>query len=122
MPFVLPTFNLTVDIYSASAPPPGGTPRLTTSCQLRAPQANNAVILPSAGAQSSVTMLLPPGTDIRDPWCLPINSNDYVEVPPGSGRVYRVAFVDDIGKGFSNEHRFAILIKVFGVPWPVPIP
>jgi len=123
MAFVLPSFPIVCDIYDAGIPPPAGPPRIAGQvCQLRAPQANMTVVIPAAGAQSSVVLLLPPLTDIRDPWNLPINSSDWVEAPAGSGRVYRVSFVDDIAKGFSNEHRFAILIKVMGIPWPTPTP
>jgi len=122
MAFVLPTFNISVNIQDGGIVPPLGPPRLTLNGQLRAPHANNALIIPAAGATSTMVLLLPPGTDIRDPWSLPINNSDWVEAPAGTGRWYRVAFVDDIGRGFPNEHRFAILQKVFGVPWPTPIP
>jgi len=122
MAFVLPTFNLTVDIFNAAAPPPIGLPRLTVQAQLRAPQANGTGVVFSVGAVSSSTLLLPPGTDIRDAYCVPINSADWVEAPQGSGRLYRVIWVDDIARGFANEHRFAILFKTQGQPWPTPIP
>lgn len=123
MAFVLPTFPITCEIFDSGLPPPAGPARISGQpCQLRAPQANMTIIIPAAGATSSVVLLLPPGTDIRDPWNAPINSNDYVEAPSGSGRFYRVMFMDDIAKGFSNEHRFAVLIKVSGLPWPTPSP
>lgn len=61
---------------------------------------------------------LPARTDIRDaksPF-----GGDWCECPSGSSRVYRVVFVDDIGGGFANEHRLAILeTSTF---WPVPFP
>lgn len=123
MAFVLPTFNITVDIYSAGLPPPAGPPRVTAiAAQLRAPAANNIVIVSVASANSAMVLLLAPGTDIRDGFNTPINSSDWVEAPAGTGRFYRVVFVDDIGRGFPNEHRFAVLQKVLGVPWPTPIP
>jgi len=123
MAFVLPTFNIVVNIYSAGFPPPGGPPRLTNiAAQLRAPSANNVMYLSTVAANSAQCLLLPPGTDIRDRFCTPINSMDYVEAPAGTGRFYIVVIVDDIGRGFPNEHRYVILQKVIGVPWPVPIP
>lgn len=123
MAFVLPTFPIVCDIYSAGTPPPAGTPRIAgQACQLRAPAANNMVLIASLGTVSSVSLLLPPLTDIRDQFNTPINSADYVEVPAGSGRTYRVIWVDDIAKGFPNEHRYAILQKVLGLPWPTPTP
>lgn len=63
-------------------------------------------------------VMLPSATDIRPPNSA--GGADKVEMPAGSGRFYQVQFVDDIGKGFPNEHRFAILAQM-GV-WPTPIP
>lgn len=123
MAFVLPTFNITVHIYSAGLPPPTGTPRIIDQeAQLRAPAANNVMFVSSVGASSAMILLLPPGVDIRDQFNTPINSSDYVEAPAFTGRFYRVIFVDDIAKGFPNEHRYAVLQKVLGVPWPTPTP
>jgi hypothetical protein len=62
--------------------------------------------------------LFPPGTDIRDgsgP-----SGIDSLECPAGSGRYYYVTNVDDIAKGFANEHRYALVQKY--PPWPEPIP
>jgi hypothetical protein len=62
-------------------------------------------------------LLLPALTDVRGA----ITGNqDIVEVPAGSGRFYSVAFVDDVGKGFGNEYRFALIQQL--APWPVPTP
>lgn len=78
-----------------------------------------------------MTLLLPAGTDVRD---MKVGyQEDIVEVPTGSGRLYQVASVDDIGKGFPNEHRAAIIMPgseaIFGTAsnwngifWPTPIP
>lgn len=75
------------------------------------------------------TLLLPAGTDIRDQCCN--GTEDVVEVPAGSGRWYQVIGVDDSGKGFPNEHRIAVLQKIYetvdpvafpGLFWPTPIP
>lgn len=123
MAFVIPTFPIVCDIYTAGTYP-AGAPRLAAvPCQLRAPAASQAnVIVPVAGQTVAMTLLLPPLTDIRDSFNVPINSRDEVEVPAGSGRVYIVAIADDIAKGFANEHRYAILQKVLGLPWPTPTP
>jgi len=121
--FVLPTFNVTCNIYTINFPPPAGPPRLAdVPCQLRAPSANNILIVSSLQANSAMVVLLPPLTDIRDAFSPPINNRDWIEVPAGTGRYYTVIYVDDIGKGFPNEHRFAILHKMTAIPWPVPIP
>lgn len=123
MAFVLPTFNLTTDIWTAGTYPAGAPRLVDVPCQLRAPSASNAAnAVPVAGATVTMIVLLPAGTDIRDRFNLPINSSDVLEIPKGSGRSYTVVIVDDIGKGFPNEHRFAVLLKVLGFPWPTPSP
>lgn len=124
MPFVLPTFNITCEIYTWPLNIPGG-PRITAQpCQLRAPAANNGGFGSGLLAVTQIIpILLPPGTDIRDQYSAPINAPDYVEVPSGSGCFYQVMWVNDIGKGFSNEHRYATLAKTTAAGgWPVPIP
>jgi hypothetical protein len=77
----------------------------------------------------SPALLLPPLTDIRDNSCG--TRSDVVECPADTRRWYNVSAVDDIGKGFDNEHRVATLQKggwfgdwvTFGfTPWPAPIP
>jgi len=122
MAFVLPTFNLTADVYTSGDTPGVDPPRITIDCQLRAPSVHNmAQNAINQNAQQGMILLTPPGTDLRDNHSTPGNAPDVVEVPPGSGRIYVVQIVDDIGKGFPNEHRFAILYKP-GFAWPVPIP
>jgi hypothetical protein len=76
------------------------------------------------------TLLVPALSDIRDLKCRAVE--DVVEVPSGSGRWYQVASVDDIGKGFSNEHRGVVIFPISenlfptgsyaGLNWPAPIP
>jgi hypothetical protein len=72
----------------------------------------------NVGDDLLMTLLLPVGTDVRSPACP--SGADTVEVPAGSGRFYTAIGVDDIGKGFSNEHRAAVLRT--RAPWPQPIP
>lgn len=78
---------------------------------------------------STPQLLLPAGTDVRDGSTG--GEADIIEVPAGSGRWYSVMSVDDMGKGFPNEHRFALLHKIYerlnpilflGANWPTPIP
>lgn len=122
MPFVLPTFNLTCNIYTWPFPTVN-PPRISPVCQLRAPAANNGGFGSGLLAVTQIIqLLLPPGTDIRDTYCTPINAPDVVEVPAGSGCHYQVMWVNDIGKGFANEHRYATLAKTAAIAWPVPIP
>jgi len=132
MSFTLPTFNLNVNIFTGPWP---GVFRSTVLGNLAVGRRVTAVAGPWAFSIPSYngaapTLLLPPLTDIRDASCGP--NSDFVEVPAGSGRFYQVAYVDDIGKGFANEHRFAWLEKVVqgiagggsfpGFFWPTPIP
>jgi len=75
------------------------------------------------------SLLVPPLTDIRDSSC-GVNQ-DVIECPADSRRWYSADGVDDIGKGFDNEHRCVTLAKIgwylpwttYGfTPWPAPIP
>ncbi len=135
MAFILPTFNLAVDVYTG--PFIGhGAPRLSVMGNLayskRVTEGVVSGLIPSdAIAQVPVKLLLPVGTDVRDASVANPPNSDLVQVPAGSGRWYYVANVDDIGKGFANEHRCAIIFKIYeaidpplfpGLLWPTPIP
>jgi hypothetical protein len=119
MAFRLPAFNLTCGIHTG--PGISGPLRLTSRCNLAWGERINAVYVQTAGVPSQplgyMCLLLPPLTDIRG--ILATGGQDYVEVPIGSGRWYAVQFVDDIGKGFANEHRGALLIQDIQ---PTPLP
>lgn len=132
MAFNVPEMPLAVDIYTG--PWASRVLRLSTVGNL-APgrrtvdgpfgwDAGNAI------GPLSVFLLLPAGTDIRD-WSCGGHQTDFVDCPAGSGRWYGVLNVDDFGKGFPNEHRFAMIAKVFSflngtsypaLDWPTPIP
>lgn len=107
MPYVVPTFNLSAGIWSFGVGPPF-IPRLIVDCQLRYNPLTT--FYPVA--------LLPKLTDVRDSWST--NNEDVMEIPLGSGRLYNVYIVEDIAKGFTNEHRAATLYK--NGNWPIPIP
>jgi hypothetical protein len=120
MGYTLPTFNVPVSIWHDPNVPPAAADvqtygNLTPGRRMITPYA-----LEPAGAQvpAAMYLLLPAGTDIRD--AKSGNPVDLVEVPTGSGRFYKVGFVDDVALGFFNEHRFA---QLAGEPtWPVPFP
>lgn len=145
MAFRVPTFPLTVAIWRSTSlvtnPPDAVTVGNLVASR---PEAEP---LPAIGvgtlAQRQVvaaywgrfaTILFPKLTDVRPP-----NSTtdaDVVECPAGSKRYYWVTWVDDAGKGFANEHRYAYVVALqtpavvglFGNPcgitaaWPTPVP
>lgn len=132
MPFRLPTFNLFCNIgnddngfFEWPTEPWLVGPRISHQrCALvfgrrvNAPSQDDA--WPSGLPSYLMSLLLPAGTDIRS-----MQSSDgiadTVEVPEGSGRFYGVASVDDIGRGYANEHRSALLVALLGT-WPTPYP
>lgn len=131
MAFTLPSFPIQCNVYTG--------PWLTRVLRLGSQECNLAIgrrvqqssnIAPFTNLSfAQPTLLLPPLTDIRDQSCTGIE--DVVECPRASGRWYQVIGVDDMGKGFPNEHRFAVLSKIYqtldpadfpGLFWPAPIP
>ena len=143
MAFHPPTFNLTVNLWRGPNPvtnPPTFVFQGNLAIgrrQLFAPPAISTAAQFTAGPQygDATELLLPKGSDIRGPQNA--GYTDIVEVPAGTGRYYLVLWVDDVGRGFSNEYRLALLkqcdfqmvsLTAFGatfgsVPaWPVPTP
>jgi len=135
MSFSVPTFNLTAGIWTGNNALPTTPPRLTSPCNLAIGRSSRAyefrnftIVRRDRGLSLISPAFFPAGTDIRDDSCS--TGFDLVELPLGSSRWYWVTFVDDVAKGFSNEHRLAVLQKVYNyqgfftlVPqWPTPIP
>jgi len=121
MAYVLPTFNLSVHIWrngNAVTNPPDVIALGNLTPGRRVFSGDGATV-PTSLWYPIMFLLLPVGTDIRGELDTG-GAMDTVEVPAGTGRYYAVQFTDDIGKGFANEHRFAILNQVG--PWPHPIP
>lgn len=132
MSFSVPTFNLTCGIHTVT-PPSNYDLRLQSACNLamgkRTAWPFGGSAIDSANVGFTAQLLLPALTDVRD--SSGGHVADVVEVPIGSGRFYQVQMVDDVGKGFPNEYRFATLAKIwafgdwipYNVPnWPIPIP
>jgi hypothetical protein len=143
MGFRLPTFNLNVNIWGAGSHV--GNPADRTCVGNLSPGerrsmigssedfANLAGLTPPMLGMVLMTqfmyLLVPKLTDIRS-WDFSggFDPCDCVEVPAGTGRYYMVTAVDDVGKGFANEHRFAVLLALtpawmaFLNPWMVPPP
>ena len=130
MGFALPAFDLKCNLYTetGAGPPYPGARALRLSLVVCNLQASRRAQVTSTGGTSdvgvyvnSMYLLLPPLTDVRGPvqYSSLLDAGDCVEVPAGSGRFYAVTFVDDVGKGFLNEFRFAVLQQV---QTPVPLP
>src|SRR6516225_619651 len=114
--FVLPHFNLDVGIWRPGShlynpPDVEATGNLSPGRITGAPFPEGLAVAIGLGG---MWLRLPIGTDIRDPKA-PAGA-DTCEVPRHSQRFYTVQWVDDIGFGFTNEHRFAI-IQALGT-WP----
>lgn len=125
MAFTLPTFNLLCNIWHSPNVPVINPPDIALlRCNLAWGRRTN-VGLGNEGTNpvdGNMTLLLPALSDIRDVSGGAARA-DFVEVPAGTGRYYFAAFVDDIGKGFANEHRGAVIVKTIGsILWPIPIP
>ena len=129
MAFEIPTFNILCNIFPCTGlgylvDMVGGTPRLANQpCNLAhgrrvAVTSTGGTTLPGI-PQMTMGLLLPALTDIRGPQdnisaAQPETGivGDYVECPSGTGRWYGVAAVDDVGKGFANEYRYAALLAL----------
>jgi hypothetical protein len=129
MSYVLPNFNLFVNVWRVLGA--GGTyaaPDAQFNCNLSPGKRVMMGIVPVGPNEGVMCMelLLPSGVDVRSRW----NNieRDLVEVPAGSERFYEVIQVDDIGKGFANEHRIAWIFYLnlgaqnFAPPILAPVP
>lgn len=129
MGYQLPVFNLTCNIWTGIPPTPdvslpAGPPRLAlVPCALVYGRRVNVASTGGTGSAGiplqCMNLLLNALADIRGPQ--DDTCNDLVECPAASGRFYWVSFVDDIGKGYANEHRTAGLLAIVG-GWGAPYP
>lgn len=124
MAFRLPVFNLTVYIWRGNLNPTLDPPSVVSEGNLAWGRRTAA---PASGGTDSLgvvftapLILLPARTDVRSAEKGEPVGDDYVEAPAGSGRLYYSVYVEDIGRGFDNEHRAAILTPA--AAWPQPIP
>jgi len=119
MPYITPNFNLTANVWRAGNAV-GNPPDLVTDAQLRhTGKLTTPVDARTSYLEPMMALLVPAGTDLRSPyqgW-----GPDNVEIPAGSGRYYICIGVDDVGKGFTNEHRCGYLMKNTPL-WPSPMP
>jgi len=133
MAFTVPEFPIVCNIYTG--PWLGKVLRLSdVPCNLAWGKRVNALPQINANADlldgtPQMTLLLPALTDVRS--TIISGTGDVVEIPSGSARWYGVLAVDDIGKGFPNEHRGAYVLQISkyvdsiayaGLTPPVPWP
>jgi len=117
-------FNLTCDIYS-DGDYPANPPRLAgVLCQWRTIAKLHSSSFQVVGYPLRVQteMLLPVGTDARfNVDAFGTIFQDTILLGPGTLDLpFYVEFVYDVGKGFTNEYRIALVIPRF--PWPQPQP
>lgn len=121
MSFSVPSMPLNCNIWRNANGPPAPAD-VTENCNLAWGRRTSSLQgIEDPQGEPFMSLLLPAGTDIQSAKCGA--GNDWVECPAGTGRFYTCIGVDDIGKGFSNEHRAAVLVATtnFG-NWPTPIP
>lgn len=126
MSFTLPTFNLNVNIWRhQGVSPPVGAPDVTAMGNLAAGRrivssewTMGDPLVDAFYFHHEDQLLLPKLTDIRG--VNSVTGTDAVECPAGSGRFYEVRWVYDAGKGFTNEHRVALMSQV--PPFVDPLP
>jgi hypothetical protein len=134
MPYTLPTFNVSVNIWDAALDPTTDPPDQTVLANVSLGRRvmvyadANCWFNPENGVALNMflrIMLLPAGTNIKGRWWNFVAGNnqaDWVEVPAGTGAFYRVLDVADMAKGFPNEHRVASFLPYWDKPLPVPLP
>ena len=135
--FRVPTFPLRVNVWrnttgvlgsdTMAAPVLAGAPANLAygeRVQVMSTGGTGAVGVPS----QVMNLLLTAGSDVRASQNTGMVADavtgikgDYVEAPADSGRWYVITFVDDVGKGFANEHRTASLLQIPGT-WTTPSP
>lgn len=134
MSFSVPTFDLVCDIYSGpwlskSLRLPGHPCNLACGKRVQQQFLDSPFIGGSGAASLVMGLLLPALTDLHDEYQgFP---PDVIECPAGSGRWYQLQAFDDVGKGFPNEYRLGLVVKIgqtvdpvqfVGLFWPTPVP
>lgn len=132
MAFIVPAFPLAVNVWHGGGAFTYLAPDVATMGNLTPGRRSMLAVTPTSTSIQVIEMelLLPKLTDVRCNYNL-VGSTDTIEVPAGSNRFYRVGAVDDIGKGFANEHRIvwmnyllqgSTFSDVGAIPAPVPLP
>jgi hypothetical protein len=129
MPFTLPNFNLTANIWrngiNVLNPPAVITPcYLSLGRRVLSGPDSTTFSNPTGGVGIDMlyrNMGVPALTDVRPAWTT--GGPDTVEVPAGSGVYYKAQDVADMAKGHANEYRFCWLVwNQFLPAAPLPLP
>lgn len=124
----VPTFNLTCNIWRAANDVQANAPDVVTVASLVNGRSGGFILpavftstIPQLEAaltrvQQTMSILVPKLTDIRGSQGGGAQLGDTAELPAGSGRFYLIQWVDDVGKGFANEHREGMLWQ-----WTLPL-
>jgi len=112
--FFPPTFPLFVNVWR-NGNPVTNPPDVVAPCNMTP---GGRVVLTPVASSEYFFFLLPALSDVRGVQCA--GGADTLEFPPATGRFYTVVRVDDVAKGFANEHRVVYAVQS-GV-WPAPIP
>jgi len=110
MPYVIPTFNITCNLWTnriQSVPPRVAAAPCNLAWGKRVNVASTGGTTEVGVPLLTMTLLLPATVDIRG--FKSATSSDLCEVPAGSGRYYIVWWADYIGYGFPNAHKGAVL-------------
>jgi len=112
LPYVLPNFNVTANIWRASSST-SDPPDVVSDAQLyltsRVWVASS--ILAPGDAVPTVVLRVPKGTDLQ--------AGDTIECDAGDGHFYSCIWTERMHLGFANEY-FIGLLEQFGTPPPPP--
>ena len=115
----IPTFNLTINVWYnyAGLFPIVAPPTIVTLASLS--PGDRVLGLITAGNFMQF-LSVPALTDLQ--WNRPGggSAKDVIELVPLSGRYFHVEYVCDVGKGFANEYRLAVISDILPVPTPIP--
>jgi len=112
LPYRLPTFNTSCDVWHTGTPTTD-PPDMSPDCQLYFNSRTNVDVDPTDDNAFNpiIWLRVPRLTDLR--------VDDTVECPPGSGWTYRVRWTDRVHLGFANEYFVGALEQLSTSP-PTP--
>jgi len=112
LPFQLPVFNLTANIWRSTSSlldPPD----VVTDAQL---YVNSRLVIPLTPGDNAVFV---PSVELRVPMGTDLQEEDQVEVAAGDAWFYRVRWTERVHRGFANEYFIGIMEHPGGSTPPV---